>query len=188
PTVRCGSPSTIGCAGRQPPRPTTTRRRTAPSATRRDPAAMLMRMSEPSLYVTGRLVLPDRVLDRGYVACARGRIVRVGSGRPRRVGAATVVDAGEGYVTPGFIDIHVHGGDGAAYMDGPAPAVRVANRAHLRHATTTIFPTTTTGTPAEVARMIRACGAVARRWQPSDGARIGGVHLYGPYFADNKVG
>src|SRR5690606_35347649 len=106
--------------------------------TRPDAAAMLMSMSEPSLFVTGRLVLPDHVVERGYVACARGRIVRVGSGRPRRVGTATVVDAGDGYVAPGFIDIHVHGGDGADYMDGTARAVRIANRAHLRRGTTTI--------------------------------------------------
>lgn len=145
-------------------------------------------MSDPTLFVTGRLVLPDHVVDRGYVACTRGRIVRVGRGRPRRVGAATVIDAGDGYVAPGFVDIHVHGGDGADYMDGTASAIRVANRAHLQRGTTTIFPTTTTGTPAEVSRMIRACGTVARRWTPADGARIAGVHLYGPYFADNKVG
>lgn len=145
-------------------------------------------MSTSSLIVTGRLVLPDAVVERGYVECIRGRIARVGRGRPRRVGQAMVVDAGEGYVCPGFVDIHVHGGDGADYMDGTAAAVRVANRAHLRRGTTTIFPTTTTGTPQEVGRMIRACGAVARRWRPADGARIAGVHLYGPYFADNKVG
>jgi N-acetylglucosamine-6-phosphate deacetylase len=141
-----------------------------------------------SLFFTGRVVLPERVIDTGYVECARGRIVRVGEGRPRRVGAATVVDAGDGYIAPGLVDIHVHGGDGADYMDGTAAAVRRANLAHLRRGTTTIFPTTTTGTPKEVARMIRACGQVAGRWAPADGARIAGVHLYGPYFAEAKVG
>lgn len=141
-----------------------------------------------SVYFTGRLVLPDRVLERGYLECVRGRIVKVGAGRPRHVGTATVVDGGDGYIAPGFVDIHVHGGDGADYMDGTATAIRVSNRAHLRRGTTTIFPTTTTGTPTEVGRMIRACRRVAERWTPADGARIGGVHLYGPYFADNKVG
>jgi N-acetylglucosamine-6-phosphate deacetylase len=145
-------------------------------------------MTDPSLFITGRLVLPDRIVERGYVACARGRITRIGDGRPRRVGSATIVDAGDGYVSPGFVDIHVHGGDDADYMDGTARAVRTANRAHLRRGTTSIFPTTTTGTPREVGRMIRACRDVATRWTPADGSRIAGVHLYGPYFADNKVG
>lgn len=145
-------------------------------------------MAPSSVFFTGRLILPDHVVERGYVECVRGRIVKVGSGRPRSIGQSAVVDAADGYIAPGFVDIHVHGGDGADYMDGTATAVRVSNRAHLQRGTTTIFPTTTTGTPREVGRMIRACQTVSARWAPADGARIGGVHLYGPYFADNKVG
>ncbi len=133
-------------------------------------------------------MLEDRVLEQGYVECVRGRIVAVGPGRPRRMRGAAIVDAGDGYIAPGFVDIHVHGGDGADYMDGTASAVRIANRAHLRRGTTTIFPTTTTGTPAEVGRMLRACATVKRAWSAADGARVAGIHLYGPYFADTKVG
>lgn len=36
--------------------------------------------------------------------------------------------------------------------------------------------------------MLQACRAVKESWVPQDGARIAGVHLYGPYFAENKVG
>jgi N-acetylglucosamine-6-phosphate deacetylase len=36
--------------------------------------------------------------------------------------------------------------------------------------------------------MLDACLEVRRNWTPEDGARIGGVHLYGPYFAEKKVG
>jgi N-acetylglucosamine-6-phosphate deacetylase len=86
------------------------------------------------------------------------------------------------------VDIHVHGAAGADYMDGSAEAVRAVNRAHLRRGTTTIFPTTTTGSPAQVRRMLDACLEVRGNWIPQDGARIGGVHLYGPYFAAAKVG
>ena len=136
---------------------------------------------------TGRIVLPDRIRDSGVVLCREGRIESVRAGRrvPRD---ATVIDAGSGFVAPGFVDIHVHGGEGADYMDGTAEAVKIANRAHLRRGTTTIFPTTTTGSPEQVGRMIEACGEVQRSWSPADGARIAGVHLYGPYFAENKVG
>lgn len=73
-------------------------------------------------------------------------------------------------------------------MDGTASAVRLANRAHARHGTTTIFPTTTTGSTEELAAMLAACGEVKATWSASDGARIGGVHYYGPYFAEDKVG
>lgn len=37
--------------------------------------------------------------------------------------------------------------------------------------------------------MLAACGQVQAAWSAAeDGARIGGVHYYGPYFAEDKVG
>ena len=136
-----------------------------------------------TICFSGDVVLPDRILPKANVVCENGLIVSVGRRIPR--GIKVVRGA---YVTPGYIDLHVHGGDGADYMDGTAEAVRICNRAHLRHGTTTIFPTTTTGSPAELERMLTACGAVRSRWSVEDGARIAGVHYYGPYFAESKVG
>jgi len=145
------------------------------------------RAAAPALvFVNGTVILPDRLLRGAFVECVGGRIRRIGRGRPPR--GATVVDAGGGHVSPGFVDLHVHGGDGADFMDGTVAAVRTACRAHARHGTTTIFPTTTTGPEARIAAMIAACGAVRREGPAAAGARIAGVHLYGPYFAPDKVG
>ena len=121
--------------------------------------------------------------------CDGDRIRRVGKASSIRAPRGHVaVDARGGVIAPGFVDIHVHGGAGADYMDGTVDAVRIANRAHARHGTTTIFPTTTTGTPAEIDAMLDACAAARAAWTPADGARIAGVHFYGPYFAEDKVG
>jgi N-acetylglucosamine-6-phosphate deacetylase len=144
----------------------------------------------------GTVILPDRLLENGAVAIEAGRILAVG---PADAVAATtgdsvsrrdvvVLDAGGGYVCPGFVDLHVHGGRGADFMDGTAEAVRTANRCHARHGTTTIFPTTTTGSPEQLRAMLLACRAVRDGWSTADGAWIGGVHYYGPYFAADKVG
>lgn len=143
---------------------------------------------EPALvFHNGTAVLPEKLLPDAVVICEGGRIKRVGHLRtlPRD---ATLVDAKGGYITPGFVDIHVHGGDGADFMDGTADAVRTACRAHARHGTTTIFPTTTTGSPEQLCAMLQACLEVQRSRNPADGARIAGVHFYGPYFAPDKVG
>jgi len=139
------------------------------------------------LAFVGRVILPDGILEQGTVVCRDGRIDTVKRGRrvPR---GATAIDAQRGWIAPGLVDIHVHGANGADYMDGTAGAVRTVNRAHLRRGTTTVFPTTTTGSPAQVRRMLDACIEVRREWTPADGARIAGVHLYGPYFAEKKVG
>ena len=73
-------------------------------------------------------------------------------------------------------------------MDGTEEAVRTANIAHAKHGTTSIFPTTTTGSFEQLDGMVKSCENVQRTWTPTDGARIAGVHFYGPYFAPDKVG
>jgi N-acetylglucosamine-6-phosphate deacetylase len=136
----------------------------------------------------GSVVLPDRLLPHGVVVAGE-RIVALGPAADTKIPAdAVVIDAHDGYISPGFVDIHTHGGAGSDYMDGTPDAVRSANRAHARHGTTTIFPTTTTGTPAQLVAMLDAVEHVRCGWSPRDGARIAGVHWYGPYFATDKVG
>jgi len=131
----------------------------------------------------GELVLPDRKAPGGFLICEMGRIVSVTDAAPEEL---NVIEGR--YIAPGYVDLHVHGGDGADYMDGNVEAVRIANRAHSRRGTTTIFPTTTTGTTAELGAMIAACRDAQESWTAQDGGRIAGVHYYGPYFAEDKVG
>jgi N-acetylglucosamine-6-phosphate deacetylase len=141
-----------------------------------------------TLVLRGALVLPDRILDDGQVVVRDGRIESVGKAKSSAPRGATVIDAGGGFITPGYVDLHVHGGDGADFMDGTADAVVTACRAHARHGTTTIFPTTTTGSPQQLTSMLEACREVQKSQTADDGARIAGVHFYGPYFAPDKVG
>ncbi len=137
----------------------------------------------------GDLILPDRLLQDGCLVIKNGLIDFVGPWddcpfeEPENIQHLK-----EGWIAPGYIDIHVHGGNNADYMDGTPEAVRIANRIHAKHGTTTIFPTTTTGTPDQLDRMLHACLSVQENHQTSHGARIGGVHYYGPFFATDKVG
>lgn len=135
------------------------------------------------------VILPDRVLEDGVVICRDGKIAAVGSRHDIPLPEdGERIDAGGGFVGPGYVDIHTHGGDGADFMDGRADAVRTAVRAHARHGTTTIFPTTTTGTQQQLQAMLQACLEVRNSWNVMAGAQIGGVHFYGPYFAENMEG
>jgi N-acetylglucosamine-6-phosphate deacetylase len=137
--------------------------------------------------LNGSVITPEMVLSDVFLLVENGKIAGISIRRPSSYkGAVTRIDSG--YISPGFVDIHVHGGAGADYMDGNTEAVRTANLAHLRHGTTTIFPTTTTGSTEQLNRMIEACAAVRDGWSVADGAFIGGIHFYGPYFAEEKVG
>ena len=139
-------------------------------------------------FVGGTAILPDQLIDDAVVTCRDGRITYVGRAKSRIPAKFQVVDLRGGYLAPGLIDIHVHGGGGSDFMDGTPDAVQTACRAHARHGTTTLFPTTSTGTDQQIHAMLSACGQVQRSWSIADGSRIGGVHLYGPYFAESKVG
>ena len=133
-------------------------------------------------------ILPDDLLADATVTLQHGGITSI-SQRPKRPPAnARIIDGRGGYLAPGLIDIHVHGGAGADFMDGTPEAVLTVCRAHARHGTTTLFPTTTTGSPDQIHRMLSATRSAQSAWTPAAGARIAGVHLYGPFFAEDKVG
>jgi N-acetylglucosamine-6-phosphate deacetylase len=141
------------------------------------------------IITNGTIILPDKLLPDGFVECHGKRIVAVGSRRPSLPKNAQIIDARGGYISPGFIDIHVHGGAGADFMDGTVEAVNRVCRAHAAHGTTTLFPTTTTGSEEQIHAMIQACADVRQMTNPEErGAQIAGIHLYGPYFAEDKVG
>lgn len=130
------------------------------------PSQMKRTSRKPAVvFHNGTVVLPNAV-----VVCEGGCNTRVSRTRKRPQGA-TLVDAKGGYIAPGFVDVHVHGGDGADFMDGTVPAVRNACRAHVRHGTTTIFPTTTTGSPEQLGAMLAACVELQRGGTAADGAR-----------------
>ena len=93
------------------------------------------------------------------------------------------IDACGNYVTAGFIDLHCHGGGGADFTDGDPEGVRTATLTHLRHGTTTLFPTLLS---ADVSTLEKALNSVmtAGKKLPS----LGGIHLEGPYFSPNQTG
>ena len=82
---------------------------------------------------------------------------------------------------PGFVDLHVHGGDGADFMDGTEEAFRTVCRAHARHGTTSLLPTTTVARHEQHLAFLDLCRRLKRGHRRR--RRILGAHFYGPYFA-----
>lgn len=129
-----------------------------------------------------RVVTARRILDPGWVRVADDQILEVGEGEPVRVGAEEPIDTGGAWLVPGFVDIHVHGGDGASYPSGDLDEARRAARFHLRHGTTTTVASLVTSTPADLLRTVGALRELA-----ADGT-IAGLHLEGPYLAQARCG
>ncbi len=138
-------------------------------------------------------ILPDSLLQDARIEIAAGLISKVVPDSAEPADGETI-DLQGAYVAPGFVDIHVHGGAGSDFMDGTPEAARAACQAHLRHGTTTIFPTTTTGTFDGIMAMFEAVRAISKEAGDNCDSfdislpAIPGIHLYGPYFAPDKCG
>ncbi len=135
----------------------------------------------PLLFHGGAVILPRELLPDGAVLVDGGRIVAVGPRRSLRAPPnAEPIDATGGYIAPGYVDLHVHGGAGADFMDGTREAFETVTRAHARHGTTSIVPTTTVARHEQLLALLQLVQS-ARASDPV-GARVLGAHFYGPYF------
>jgi len=127
----------------------------------------------------GRVITPQGTLDRGVVEIEEGKILTVSEGKPEQF-SGTMIDAQGMYVAPGFIELHVHGGDGADFMDGTLEAFETITRFYASRGVTAL-QATTSGAPLEhLIGMLET----ARLWGKGThrtGALILGVHLEGPF-------
>jgi N-acetylglucosamine-6-phosphate deacetylase len=131
------------------------------------------------LFAGGTLILEDRLHEGAWLLVRDGAIERIGTGLPPQ--ADRKVDLAGGYLAPGFVDLHVHGGDGHDFMDGTETAFRAICKAHARHGTTSLLPTTTVGRHDQHLAFLGLCRQL--KDVETGGARIVGAHFYGPYFA-----
>lgn len=132
----------------------------------------------------GKLILPDKILADKTLLLEDGRIAGIAEGLPSRTDRA--YDAEGCYVSPGFIDLHTHGGGGFDFMDGTVEAIEGACRMHLSHGTTSIVPTTLTCPDEELLhffQVYREAKTAVRQ-----GPNLLGIHLEGPYFSSAQCG
>jgi N-acetylglucosamine-6-phosphate deacetylase len=129
-----------------------------------------------------RLVMPDRIVDRGWLLVADELIEAIGEGIPPD--GHDRVDANGCYLAPGFIDLHVHGGNGSDFLDATPAAFVNAADFHLSGGTTSIAPTAATTTYDHFDSFLSA-------WETAkkiSKARLLPVHLEGPHLARAKAG
>lgn len=67
-----------------------------------------------------------------------------------------ILDAKEMYLSPGFIDVHIHGAGGSDTMDATSAALSVIAKAIVKHGTTAFLPTTMTVSIEEINQTLRA--------------------------------
>ncbi len=102
------------------------------------------------------------------------------------VNDALEINAHGKYISPGFIDIHVHGGGGCDFMDADITSFLTIAETHARYGTTAMFPTTLTCERDDLKKTLSIYEESNR--QNINGAQFMGMHLEGPYLSLNQRG
>lgn len=100
---------------------------------------------------------------------------------------AEIIDANSGFVSPGFIDLHIHGYLGSDVCDASEESIRIISKGLLENGVTGYLPTTMTVDLSVVEGAIEACRSLMRE-KDFDGATILGVHAEGPFISASKKG
>lgn len=137
------------------------------------------------LIKNGQVITPHGIISKMNVLVADGVIADIRSHDFDSEGCE-IIDASGLYVSPGFIDLHVHGGKGSDTMDGTVEDILNITRYHAGGGTTSMLPTTASDSLERLLNVIEAAREAKSR--TGVGARILGLHLEGPYFNLNKKG
>jgi N-acetylglucosamine-6-phosphate deacetylase len=139
------------------------------------------------VFLNANILTDKGVMADGMLAMRGERIDYVGERRNDRVPpGAEIVDVGGLFLSPGFVDIHIHGGAGSDFMDATASDIETVFRYHAAHGTTSLCPTTATAPLEEILTALEALDRY--RNGPQLFGRALGAHIEGPYLAMTKRG
>lgn len=143
-------------------------------------------MAEPTrdvgdlLLHGGRLLPPAGPPGEGWVLIRGGRIEAVGAGDPP-VPDVPRLDLAGALAAPGFIDLHVHGGDGVDFGSASGEEIGRAVAFHARHGTTGLLATTLSAAPDTLLAAVREIAAACA-------PGLLGAHLEGPFLSPERPG
>ncbi len=138
-------------------------------------------------YITnGRLVLPDKILENSVLVFDE-KIVDIIDAKdiPSK---GEIIDAKGNFVSPGLIDLHIHGYLGEDVSDGKVQGITKIANGIMQKGVTSFYPTTMTLSYKEIGKAldtVRRLKPESKNWQ---GAEILGVNLEGPFINPAKKG
>jgi N-acetylglucosamine-6-phosphate deacetylase len=137
------------------------------------------------LLLTGRTVLPDRVVAEGAVVVEAGSIAYAGDRRgvPERWAGARLPDgwAPGATLLPGLVDVHCHGGAGGEFGTDAESATRAVARHHRAGSTSVVG--SLVSAPQDV-----LLGGIAALVPLAEAGELAGIHLEGPFLSVDRCG
>lgn len=134
------------------------------------------------LITNCQIIFKDKI-EKGAVRIEDGKITAI---NPERMKDEEIVDAKDMYLSPGFIDIHIHGAGGYDTMDGTNEAINGIAKAIAKHGTTSFVPTTMTMRTFEINQSLKVIAQLMV--DGTEGANVLGAHLEGPFISPYAIG
>lgn len=134
------------------------------------------------LFKNAEVILENKT-ERLSVLVDGEKIVKIG--KNIEANGAEVIDCEGLYLSPGFIDLHVHGGGGISCMCCDSDKIKAMAKAHALHGTTSILPTTLA---APVPQLLEVTEHIKKAAESSTDSNILGVHFEGPYLNPENRG
>src|ERR1700722_4518396 len=153
-------------------------------------------------FTAAKLLTPTEIVEHPVMLVEDGRVLKISArGGSEIPTGTTVLDFGEKWIAPGYVDIHIHGSAGFDVMDDNSEALPAIEQLLIRHGVTTYFPTTVTAPlDATLRALARLADAIdAREQQRGNGNSNNnedgqsravplGIHLEGPFISHVRPG
>jgi N-acetylglucosamine-6-phosphate deacetylase len=145
-------------------------------------------MTDNLTLIKADLVLPDTILQDGYLYVQNDRIIAIADAPRSDLNPAVTIDKSGHYALPGLLDLQVNGGGGVLFNDAKTiDDLRTIIDAHKTYGTTGILATLLTDDPDTLVTQLRFI-ATAIRDDTYIAKHLLGIHLEGPFFNPQRRG
>lgn len=136
--------------------------------------------------VNGKIILKDRIVENA--ALLYSNVIEGIVSAENIPAEAEIIDANGGYVSPGLIDMHIHGYLGKDVCDGEEESIRTISGGLIKNGVTGYLPTTMTVDMKVIKKALEVCRALKEESKSWQGSEILGCHAEGPFISESKKG
>lgn len=128
------------------------------------------------------IIFLDKI-EKGSLLIENGIIKEI---NPSETNDSNSIDCNGLYVSPGFVDVHIHGAGGYDTMDGTFEAINEISKTICKYGTTSFTPTTMTMSTNDILKSMTSIKKA--KLEGTDGAIVLGAHLEGPFISPSAIG
>ncbi|QHW33449.1 N-acetylglucosamine-6-phosphate deacetylase [Paenibacillus rhizovicinus] len=141
-------------------------------------------------YVDGTVFTEEGKIEGGHVlVLPDGTIGAIAAELPQAMEENTrIIPLNGDLIIPGFVDVHVHGGNGFAVMEGTYEHLDGMSRFHASRGTTAFLATTGGAGTGEEGNIAALKAAAQAAEQGLSGAALAGIHMEGPFLNEKRKG